>query len=136
MRRLTRAAAVAAYVAAIAVGLTTVSTATRAAVTEANFRLDTFEDLVALCGVQPGDPMADGAIHMCHGYMVGLHHFHVLMGQALEGDLFCMEGAAPPTRNEFVAMMVDWSRSHPEQYSKEAIDGVLGWAADAYPCSE
>jgi hypothetical protein len=95
--------------------LVALSSGARANVTEENFRLDTTRDLVALCGVDAGDPNAVAAIHMCHGYVTGLVHFHIVMGRALE---------------------VEWSKAHPENDSSEAVDGVLLWAADTYPCSE
>ena len=47
----------------------------RANVAEENFVLDTTADLIALCGVDAADPNAMAAIHMCHGYFVGLVHF-------------------------------------------------------------
>ena len=128
MKRFARVAAV--------VALAIVPSAAQADVTEENFRLDTFEDLVALCGVEAGDPNATAAVHMCHGYVIGLTHFHILVGRSLEGDVYCIEEGERPTRDEAVRMLVDWSKSHPEHDSKEAIDGVLHWAADVYPCSE
>ena len=108
----------------------------RANVTEENFRLDTMRDLIALCGVGAEDPNAVAAIHMCHGYVMGLTHFHIVMGRALEGHLYCMEDQERPTRDQLIAMLVEWSRARPEHDSMEAVDGVLQWAADAYPCSE
>ena len=103
-------------------------------VTEENFALDTTGDLIALCGVDAADPNAMAAIHMCHGYFVGLHHFHTMMGRSLEGHVYCMEVEERPTRDQVIAMLVEWSRAHPEHDSMEAIDGVLQWAADTYPC--
>jgi hypothetical protein len=105
-------------------------------VIEENFRLDTTRDLVALCGVDAEDSNAVAAIHMCHGYVTGLVHFHIVMGRALEGRVYCMKDEARPTRDQAVAMFVEWSRAHPEYDSSEAVDGVLLWAADTYPCSE
>jgi hypothetical protein len=110
--------------------------AVRANVTEENFRLDTTRDLIALCGVDTNDPNATAAIHMCHGYVTGLVHFHIMMGRALEGRIYCMDDQKRPTRDQAIAMLVEWSRAHPEHDSMEAIDGVLQWAADTYPCSE
>ena len=106
-----------------------------ASVTEDSFRLDTFKDLVTLCGVEASDPNADAAIHMCHGYVIGLVHFHVLVGRALEGTVYCMADNARPSRDDAIEMLVIWSRGHPEYDSEEAIDGVLRWAAAKYPCS-
>ena len=106
-----------------------------ASVTEEDFRLDTFKDLVALCGVEASDPNASAAIHMCHGYVIGLVHFHELVGRALEGTVFCMSKHQRPARDAAIDMLVRWSRDHPEYNSEEAIDGVLRWAAARYPCN-
>ncbi len=120
--------------ATVVVMMSIVFSAARANVTEENFALDTTGDLIALCGVDAGDPNAMAAIHMCHGYFVGLHHFHTMMGRSLEGHVYCMEVEERPTRDQVIAMLVEWSRAHPEHDSMEAIDGVLQWAADTYPC--
>ena len=106
-----------------------------ASVTEDSFRLDTFKDLVTLCGVEASDPNAAAAIHMCHGYVIGLVHFHELVGRALEGTVYCMADDQRPTRDAAIEMLVSWSGDHPEYDSDEAIDGVLRWAAAKYPCS-
>jgi hypothetical protein len=106
-----------------------------ASVTEESFRLDTFKDLVTLCGVEASDPNANAAIHMCHGYVIGLVHFHELVGRALEGTVFCLADDKRPSRDAAIDMLVRWSRGHPEYDSEEAIDGVLRWAAAQYPCS-
>jgi hypothetical protein len=105
-------------------------------VTEENFRLDTTRDLIALCGVREGDPHSVAAIHMCRGYVTGLVHFNIVMGRALEGSVYCIEDDERPTRDQAIAMLVDWSRAHPEHDAKEAVDGVLQWASETYPCDE
>lgn len=108
----------------------------QAAVTERNFTLDTTGDLIALCGVDPQDPRAVAAIHMCHGYVLGLMHFHIVMGRALEGHVYCMDDAERPTRDQAIALLVRWSRTNPQHDSLEAVDGVLQWATETYPCGE
>jgi hypothetical protein len=105
-----------------------------AQVTEANFELDTAADLAALCGVSASDPEAVAAIHMCHGYVTGLIHFHILMGRALEGSIYCFDDEARPTRNQVIAGFVDWTDRHPDLESLEAADGMLHWAVETYPC--
>lgn len=117
-------------------GLLVLPASARANVTEANFKLDTMADLVALCGVGAEDPNADSAIHMCHGYVLGLIHMHILLGKPLNGRFFCVSDEDRPTRDEFVAKFVSWSQDHPEHSSKEAAEGVIKWVADTYPCSE
>ena len=106
-----------------------------ASVAEEDFRLDTFKDLVALCGVAASDPNASAAIHMCHGYVTGLVHFHELVGRALEGTVYCLAEDKRPARDDAIGMLVNWSRDHPEYNSEEAIDGVLRWLAAKYPCN-
>ncbi len=118
------------------VGLAIASSGARAKVMEENFRLDTMRDLIALCGVDNGDPNAIAAIHMCHGYVMGLTHFNILMGRALEGTVYCIKEGERPTRDQFIGLLVTWSGNHPEHDSMEAIDGVLQWASDTYPCEE
>ena len=105
-----------------------------AKVTEENFSLDTTRDLIALCGVAADDQHAVAAIHMCHGYVTGLVHFHIVMGRALEGHVYCMDEQNRPTRDQVVAMLVEWSRARPQYDSLEAVDGVIQWAAETYPC--
>ena len=122
--------------AAFVVLLLALPTRARATVTDENFGLDTTKDLIALCGVDAEDPYAVAAIHMCHGYVMGLVHFHIMMDRALEGRIYCMEDAERPTRDQAIDMLVKWSRAHPEYDSLEAVDGVVQWAADTYPCSE
>jgi hypothetical protein len=116
--------------------LLAISSTARANVTVENFKLDTMGDLMALCGVDAQDPNAIAAIHFCHGYFTGLVHFHIVMGRALEGYIYCMKDDERPTRDQAIAMIVEWSRAHPEYNSLEAVDGVLKWAAETYPCSE
>lgn len=105
-----------------------------AKVTERNFRLESLGDLVALCGVSADDPDAAAAIHMCHGYVIGLAQFHGLLDKALEGSVYCIPENAKPTRNQAIGQLVDWSRQHPDQNEQLAINGVLVWLADEYPC--
>ena len=121
--------------ACVAFVLSALSSAANAKVTEEHFVIDTTADLIALCGVGAAEPHATAAIHMCHGYLTGLVHFHMMMGRALEGKIYCLDEADRPTRDQAVAMLVEWSRANPEHDGKEAIDGVLQWAADTWPCS-
>jgi hypothetical protein len=107
-----------------------------AGVTEQDFTLDTTEDLIDLCSVDPQDPHAVAAIHMCHGYVTGLVHFHIVVGRVFEGNVYCMDEEERPTRDQAVAMLVEWSRANPQHDSLEAVDGVLQWAHETYPCSE
>ena len=106
----------------------------QAGVTEQDFTLDTTEDLVDLCSVDPQDPHAAAAIHMCHGYVLGLMHFHTVIGRALDAHVYCMDDAERPTRDQAIVLLVQWSNANPQHDSLEAVDGVLQWAVETYPC--
>ena len=108
----------------------------QAAVTPENFRLETLGDFTALCGVRPEDPNAMAAIHMCHGFVVGVSQFHQLFDRALEGSVYCIEEDERPSRDAAIDMLVAWSKAHPEYDSEAPIEGVLRWASERFPCEE
>jgi hypothetical protein len=110
--------------------------AAQAEVTPENFRLATFGDFTALCGVSVDDPNATSAIHMCHGYIVGVTQFHRLFDRALEGSIYCITEEARPSRDIAIAMLLEWSKGHPQYAGEPPIEGVLIWAAETYPCAQ
>lgn len=103
---------------------------------ESAFMLDTTGDLVTLCAAQPGDPNYAAAVHMCQGYLLGVHHFHTALAHEVDEDIYCVDpNKTPPSRDEVVAAFVAWSQAHPELADKEALEGLLTWAGAAFPCS-
>ncbi len=105
-----------------------------AADTEA-FMIDTAGDLARLCAVKREHPNYLAAVHMCHGYLVGVHHFHTALAAALEQGVYCLASVSPrPTRDEVVADFAAWALETPGVAEREAIDAVLDWAAATYPC--
>jgi len=102
---------------------------------DGNFRLDTAGDLAALCASAPDHPNHAAAIHMCHGYLVGLHHMHQALAGALQDGLYCLPAGDPPSRNEVVAAFLDWSAARPDMAGAEAVDAALAFAAETYPCN-
>ena len=94
-----------------------------------NFRIDEATDLVALCGVNTEDPLYTAAIHMCMGYLIGVHQMHTATTR-----IYCLPTKNPPTRDEAVAAFVAYVAANPEIAHKKALDAVLKWARHAYPC--
>lgn len=112
----------------------TLSTGAGAAEPEA-FLIDTAGDLARLCSAPPEHPNYQAAIHMCHGYLVGVHHFHTAFAAAFDGGLYCIERVEPrPTRDAVAAAWVAWLRQTPGASEKEALTALIEWAASAYPC--
>lgn len=105
-----------------------------AAATDESFQVRSTQDLVDLCGVQRGDPLASQSIHFCEGYLVGIYHYHqALTSGRGQAPVFC-PAANVPTRDEAVAMFVAWGRSHPQHMAERPVDGVFRWAVETWPC--
>jgi hypothetical protein len=110
--------------------------ASAASVTKENFVLRTTGDLVALCGVSRDDPNAAAAIHFCHGYYVGLDHFSELTGRPLRSILYCPPDGLKLSRDQVIAMVVEYHRRNPQFASEAPVEGVMRWAAATYPCKK
>jgi len=105
---------------------------------EEDFIIDTTGDLAALCGAQPGTANYVAAIHMCQGYMIGVHHFHEALAAEIDEDVYCEpepNSADAPARDQVTAMFVDWVAANPSVASTEALDGFLRWANATFPCT-
>jgi hypothetical protein len=107
-----------------------------AAVSADNFLLRTTDDLVALCGVQPGDPRGVAAIHECEGFLVGIYRYHEALttGSGALPRMFCVPQEGAPSRDAAVQMFLDWSRTHAQYMNDPPVDGVFRWAVDTWPC--
>jgi hypothetical protein len=105
-----------------------------AAVEEQVFLIDTTADLARLCSAQPGQANYAQAVQMCQGYLMGVHHFHQALAAELAEDVYCAPTANPPTRNEIMAAFSGWVAETPGIGETEAVEGLLRWAAQAFPC--
>jgi hypothetical protein len=106
-----------------------------AAVDEQVFLIDTTADLARLCGAKPGTAHYAEAVQMCQGYILGVHHFHEALAAELDNDIYCDELAPQrPTRDEVMASFTAWVAATPGAGETEALDGLLQWAAQAFPC--
>ena len=105
------------------------------AVEEADFTAATTGDLVQLCSVQPGEPLYAEARQFCYGYIGGAAHFHRALVQG--GDRFapvaCPERQV--SRQEIVAVFLDWAEAHPELMNEPPVEGLMRAAAAEWPCN-
>ena len=107
----------------------------QAAINAETFRDGRTADLAALCAVPEGDAMAVAARAWCHGFLIGVAQYH---GTVAEADgprhtLFCLpkqELTLDDARGAFIA----WSGRHPEHGAERAVDGLLRFSAESYPC--
>ena len=109
-----------------------------AAATRESFNLRTAQDLVDLCAVPEGDPMDEAARGFCYGYLSGAGHYHrATRPTTREQPLFCLpETTAMPSRAEVAQRFVAWGQSHPEHMQEPAIDVLVRFATDTWPCPE
>ena len=111
------------------------SAAPASAVEESRFLLRNAADLGALCSARTGEPRALEAMHMCQGYLAGLHHFHEAMAQADGASaLYCLGDGTAPTRQEAAADFAAWIAETPEAAELPAVEGAVRWAAARFPC--
>jgi len=106
-----------------------------AQVDQQNFRGGKTDDLAALCGASPQDPLGPPAIAWCHGFMVaaGQYHRELSAPGGVLRPLFCLPDPAP-TLDEARASFVAWARANPQYANERAIDGLMRFAAQTYPC--
>ena len=105
-----------------------------AAVTKENFQLRDGNDLLAVCGVGASDPNATAAIHLCHGFLVGIYETHKgLTGNARSKRFTCLP-EPPPSRNEVAGRYVLWARKNPRDLTESAVDTVYRFAGVTWPC--
>jgi hypothetical protein len=115
-------------------GLAVAPAAARAAVTEANFHLETASDLAAVCSAEPDDKLYTAARNFCHGFMVGT--YRVLIKEEAAGGVktICLPDPAP-SRDGIVTAYVAFAGARPAAGAAPAEDSVLQFLQLQYPCA-
>jgi hypothetical protein len=92
-------------------------------------------DLAALCNAGLQEPGRPDAQAYCNGFIVGVGQFHASMTAAggTQRPIFCVP-EPQPTLNQVAAAFVAWTRENPQQASERAVDGLVRFAAETYPC--
>ena len=85
--------------------------------------------LAELCGSL--DPAASA---YCRGFLTGAGQYHVAVTAPGALDpIFCLPTPSP-SLDQSQSAFVAWARANPQFANERAIDGVMRWAASAYPC--
>ena len=105
------------------------------AITAEEFQVRTTQDLLDLCTVSASDPLAQQAIHFCQGYLVGAYHFYLAWteGPNATERLVCFP-ASGVTRNEAVAMFVEWVKVHPQYLKELPVETEFRFMTEKWPC--
>jgi len=106
------------------------------AATEADFAAKTTGDLVALCSPSSDSAMDNAGVNFCAGFFQGA----VLVEQQHEANprahqFFCLPDPRP-TRNDVMKGFVAWANASPDRLQKGAVDGVIAYLGETYPCGK
>ncbi len=96
-----------------------------------NLQARTAGDLAELCGTNPKDPLGDAKINFCHGFAQGVITDELRRNE--EKKPFCFP-SSPPTRSATMNEFVNWVRANPERKTLPAIDGLLRFRGERFPC--
>jgi len=114
----------------LAVPLLAAAPSTANAVERGDFLLENAKQLGALCGAA-----ADiAAIHMCEGFLVGVHRTLQSIENALGQHFYCIPPGANVTRDSAARDFAAWAATTPAAATMPPVDGALQWASHAYPC--
>ncbi len=106
------------------------------AVDQEDFKVKTTANLVNLCSPEPGDPLADKAIHFCEGYCVGAYHYYLAANAGPEGNRWICFEEPYPSRDSVIAMFVDWAKENPQYMNGNAAESLFRFLIDKWPCKK
>jgi hypothetical protein len=107
-----------------------------AAVTEKDFVADTTQNFLNLCTASVDDPLYHQAVNFCHGYLVGAFQYYAAAAAGPDGvKLVCLP-EPPPTRNQAIAMFVEWAKAHPQFMQEKPVDTEFRFLMETWPCAK
>lgn len=119
----------------LAVAAFAMSAGAASAASNDDFRITTGASLAMLCSVEQGAPNYVAAIHMCQGYISGVDQLHSAMNGAGVSPIYCVPETAAPNRDQAMTSFAAWIRSDPDAAALPAVEALLTWAANNYPCN-
>ena len=104
------------------------------AVTDEDFEVKTTQNLMNLCTASVNDPRLKEAIHFCHGYLVGAYDYYAAENSGPEGKRLVCFPDPPPSRNEAMAMFLDWLKAHPQHMGEKPVETEFRFLMEKWPC--
>ena len=92
-------------------------------------------DLATICNTGLQDPSRSDALGYCNGFIIGVGQFHSSLTAAAGAlrPIFCVPDPQL-TLNQAAAAFVTWTRTNPQHANERAVDGLMRFAAETYPC--
>jgi len=88
-------------------------------------------DLAELCGANPKEAAADAKINYCHGFAQAA--VDVELKHAGDKKPFCFPSPAP-SRTTTLTEFVNWVRALPAHRSVGAVEGLMQFLGERFPC--
>lgn len=99
-----------------------------------DYQLRKSGDLLDICSLPPSDPQYPEARGFCLGYFAGGIQLHDALAASPDFPrIACASGNA--TRDDVVAVFVDYARAHPQYLDEPAMDTVFRAVVDKWPCA-
>jgi hypothetical protein len=96
-----------------------------------NLHARTAGELAELCGVNSREPGGDAKLNYCHGFAQGVVDAELQHAGATKP--FCFPSPAP-SRAATLGQFVQWVRGSSAHGSEGAVDGLMHFLAERYPC--
>lgn len=104
------------------------------AVEKVDFEVDTTQNLINLCTAPPSDPLYREAINFCHGYLVGAFDYYKAALEGPDGKRLVCFPNPPPSRDQAIALFLEWAKAHPQYMKDEAVDTEFRFLMEKWPC--
>jgi hypothetical protein len=95
----------------------------------------TVTELANVCGIPEGSPDRTIARYFCGGFLAGASQFHGALYPVggPRQPMFCPPDP-PPSLPQAMDAFVAWARANPQFGNETAVDGLIRFAAQTYPC--
>ena len=105
------------------------------AATPDDFLIKDAQDVVDVCTVPESDPMYGPSIGFCHGYIVGAIQYHYALHSRHpeKKSPFCLPEPRP-SRTQGIAGFVAWVRANPKYQTEPAVEALVKYLVETYPC--
>ena len=104
------------------------------AVSEKDFEVETTENLINLCTTPVDDPLHNHAMNFCHGYLAGAYHYYEAISAGPEGIQLVCFSDSPPSRNDAIAMFIEWVNTHPQHLGEKPVETQFRFLMEKWPC--
>lgn len=113
--------------------LSAVSLSSSAAMPE-EFAVRNTQDLVDICDTDRNDPLHAQVLSFCYGYVAGAYQYQQNLYQGPGRQPLVCPPNPPPPRKQGVALYLQWMKSHPEYLPEQAVDTIMKFLVETWPC--